>query len=124
MKPFTQHTGLVAPLGLLVDRLQHDGFDAWRQGRTGIPIVDAGMRELWCTGYMHNRVRMITASFLVKNLLQDWRHGERWFWNSLLDADLGAAFRVDRFASPRERDHPTAAEARHGPGPPGCRRGS
>ena len=61
---------------------------AWESGKTGYPIVDAGMRELWCTGYMHNRVRMITASFLVKNLLQDWRHGERWFWNSLLDADL------------------------------------
>jgi deoxyribodipyrimidine photo-lyase len=61
---------------------------AWGTGKTGYPIVDAGMRELWCTGYMHNRVRMLTASFLVKNLLQDWRHGERWFWNSLLDADL------------------------------------
>jgi deoxyribodipyrimidine photo-lyase len=61
---------------------------AWESGKTGYPIVDAGMRELWCTGYMHNRVRMLTASFLVKNLLQDWRHGERWFWNSLLDADL------------------------------------
>jgi deoxyribodipyrimidine photo-lyase len=61
---------------------------AWEGGKTGYPIVDAGMRELWCTGYMHNRVRMIAASFLVKNLLQDWRHGERWFWNSLLDADL------------------------------------
>jgi deoxyribodipyrimidine photo-lyase len=61
---------------------------AWETGHTGYPIVDAGMRELWRTGYMHNRVRMIAASFLVKNLLQDWRRGERWFWNSLLDADL------------------------------------
>lgn len=61
---------------------------AWQQGATGYPIVDAGMRQLWRTGYMHNRVRMITASFLVKNLLQDWRAGARWFWNSLLDADL------------------------------------
>ena len=61
---------------------------AWETGKTGYPIVDAGMRELWRTGYMHNRVRMIAASFLVKNLLQDWRLGERWFWNSLLDADL------------------------------------
>ena len=63
-------------------------FKAWETGNTGYPIVDAGMRELWRTGYMHNRVRMIAASFLVKNLLQDWREGERWFWNSLLDADL------------------------------------
>lgn len=63
-------------------------LQAWRKGRTGYPIVDAGMRELWRTGYMHNRVRMIVGSFLVKNLLQDWRHGERWFWDTLLDADL------------------------------------
>ena len=63
-------------------------FKAWETGNTGYPIVDAGMRELWRTGYMHNRVRMIAASFLVKNLLQDWREGERWFWNGLLDADL------------------------------------
>ncbi|MCV6615758.1 MAG: DNA photolyase family protein [Cellvibrionaceae bacterium] len=61
---------------------------AWQQGRTGIPFVDAGMRELWQTGTMHNRVRMVVASFLVKNLLQDWRVGERWFWDTLFDADL------------------------------------
>jgi len=60
----------------------------WQKGKTGIPIVDAGMRQLWETGYMHNRVRMIVASFLVKNLLLDWRHGEKWFWDCLLDADL------------------------------------
>lgn len=60
----------------------------WQQGMTGLPIVDAGMRELWRTGYMHNRVRMIVGSFLVKNLLIDWRHGEAWFWDTLLDADL------------------------------------
>ncbi|MEK9591614.1 MAG: FAD-binding domain-containing protein, partial [Gammaproteobacteria bacterium] len=54
---------------------------------TGYPIVDAGMRELWATGYMHNRVRMIVGSFLVKNLLLDWRLGERWFWDCLVDAD-------------------------------------
>jgi deoxyribodipyrimidine photo-lyase len=63
-------------------------FKAWTQGRTGVPIVDAGMRELWATGWMHNRVRMIVASFLVKNLLIDWRHGARWFWDTLVDADL------------------------------------
>ena len=60
---------------------------AWQQGRTGIPLVDAGMRELWHTGVMHNRVRMIVASFLVKNLLVDWRVGEQWFWDTLVDAD-------------------------------------
>ncbi|MGO4690218.1 cryptochrome/photolyase family protein [Glaciibacter sp. 2TAF33] len=61
--------------------------EAWQQGRTGIPLVDAGMRELWRTGYMHNRVRLVTASFLVKNLLFNWRIGERWFWDCLVDAD-------------------------------------
>ena len=65
-------------------------FTAWSRGRTGVPIVDAGMRELWGSGWMHNRVRMITASFLVKHLLIDWRRGEQWFWDTLLDADLGA----------------------------------
>ena len=60
----------------------------WQQGQTGFPIVDAGMRELWQTGYMHNRVRMIVASFLVKNLLIHWHHGEAWFWDTLVDADL------------------------------------
>ena len=58
-------------------------------GRTGYPIVDAGMRQLWATGWMHNRVRMIAASFLTKHLLIDWRAGERWFWDTLVDADLG-----------------------------------
>lgn len=60
---------------------------AWQQGRTGYPIVDAGMRQLWRTGWMHNRVRMIVASFLVKHLLTDWRDGEAWFWDTLVDAD-------------------------------------
>jgi deoxyribodipyrimidine photo-lyase len=60
---------------------------AWQRGRTGYPIVDAGMRQLWATGWMHNRVRMITASFLTKDLLIDWRAGERWFWDTLVDAD-------------------------------------
>ena len=62
-------------------------FRAWAKGQTGYPIVDAGMRELWATGYMHNRVRMIVASFLIKHLLLDWREGERWFWDTLCDAD-------------------------------------
>jgi len=61
---------------------------AWQQGRTGYPLVDAGMRELWATGWMHNRVRMIVASFLVKDLLLSWTEGARWFWDTLVDADL------------------------------------
>jgi deoxyribodipyrimidine photo-lyase len=60
----------------------------WQKGMTGYPIVDAGMRELWRTGYMHNRVRMVVASFLTKHLLIDWRKGAAWFWDTLLDADL------------------------------------
>jgi deoxyribodipyrimidine photo-lyase len=60
----------------------------WQRGETGYPIVDAGMRELWVTGWMHNRVRMITASFLVKDLLAPWQEGARWFWDTLVDADL------------------------------------
>ncbi len=63
---------------------------AWQQGRTGYPIVDGGMRRLWATGWMHNRVRMIAASFLVKHLLIDWRHGEGWFWDTLVDADYAS----------------------------------
>ncbi|MEH3104506.1 MAG: deoxyribodipyrimidine photo-lyase [Sphingomonas phyllosphaerae] len=62
---------------------------AWQTGQTGYPIVDAGMRQLWQSGWMHNRVRMITASFLIKHLLIDWREGERWFWDCLVDADYG-----------------------------------
>ena len=60
----------------------------WQKGETGYPIVDAGMRELWKTGYLHNRVRMIVGSFLVKNLLLHWHHGQEWFWETLVDADL------------------------------------
>jgi deoxyribodipyrimidine photo-lyase len=65
-----------------------DELQRWQRGKTGIPLVDAGMRELWTTGYMHNRVRMVVASFLVKNLLIPWQEGARWFWNTLVDADL------------------------------------
>ncbi len=65
------------------------GLAAWQRGRTGVPIVDAGMRQLWRTGWMHNRVRMVVASFLVKHLLIDWRLGQAWFWDTLVDADLG-----------------------------------
>ena len=65
-------------------------FAAWSRGETGYPIVDAGMRELWATGFMHNRVRMIVASFLTKDLMIDWRAGEAWFWDTLVDADLAS----------------------------------
>ncbi len=61
---------------------------AWQRGRTGIPLVDADMRELWTTGWMHNRVRMVVASLLTKNLRYHWLHGARWFWDTLVDADL------------------------------------
>ncbi|HEY4586836.1 MAG TPA: deoxyribodipyrimidine photo-lyase [Brevundimonas sp.] len=67
-----------------------EGLAAWKRGRTGYPLVDAGMRELWATGWMHNRVRMVAASFLVKHLLLDWREGEAWFWDTLVDADLAS----------------------------------
>ena len=65
-------------------------LEAWRRGRTGVPLVDAGMRELWTTGWMHNRVRMVVGSFLVKNLRLHWLEGARWFWDTLVDADLAA----------------------------------
>jgi deoxyribodipyrimidine photo-lyase len=63
-------------------------LNSWQRGQTGIPIVDAGMRELWQTGWMHNRVRMIVASLLCKNLLIPWQEGAHWFWDTLVDADL------------------------------------
>ena len=97
-------TNLIDQFGDYGDRNRRDGFDAfpwrddaearrdlaaWKAGRTGYPIVDAGMRQLWKSGWMHNRVRMITASFLIKHLLIDWREGERWFWDTLVCADYG-----------------------------------
>ena len=69
-------------------RAYREDLHAWQRGRTGIPIVDAGMRQLWQTGWMHNRVRMLAASLLVKNLLVPWLEGARWFWDTLVDADL------------------------------------
>ena len=65
-------------------------LNAWQRGQTGYPLIDAGMRELWATGWMHNRVRMVVASFLVKHLLIHWHHGEKWFWDTLVDADLAS----------------------------------
>ena len=67
-----------------------DGFRSWTQGKTGFPIIDAGMRELWATGFMHNRVRMLVASFLCKHLGVHWLKGAEWFWNTLVDADLAS----------------------------------
>lgn len=77
------------PLGLRyrTGKQADQDFTAWTEGRTGYPIVDAGIRQLWVTGWMHNRVRLITASFLVKHLLLDWRRGALWFWDTLVDAD-------------------------------------
>ena len=65
-------------------------LNAWQQGRTGVPIIDAGMRQLWQIGWMHNRIRMITASFLIKHLMIPWQIGEAWFWQTLVDADLSS----------------------------------
>ncbi|MCS3441227.1 cryptochrome/photolyase family protein [Microbacterium phyllosphaerae] len=97
-REFAWHTVFHSPdLATVNLRRQFDAFpwppldthhlEAWQRGDTGVPLVDAGMRELWHTGFMHNRVRMVTASFLVKNLLIDWRRGEEWFWDTLVDAD-------------------------------------
>jgi deoxyribodipyrimidine photo-lyase len=69
-------------------RDDEDALAQWQRGRTGYPLVDAGMRELWHTGWMHNRVRMVVASFLVKHLLLPWQRGAEWFWDTLVDADL------------------------------------
>lgn len=80
----------ILPWRDMADAKVQQDFKAWCQGKTGYPIVDAGMRELWATGWMHNRVRMIAASFLIKHLLIDWREGEKWFWDTLVDADFGS----------------------------------
>ncbi|MBL3698744.1 cryptochrome/photolyase family protein [Leucobacter luti] len=100
-REFAWHTAFGAPdLHLRGLNPQFDAFPwrtepgpelgAWQRGETGFPIVDAGMRELWRTGFMHNRVRMVVASFLTKNLLIDWRVGEAWFWDTLVDADAAS----------------------------------
>lgn len=86
--PHTTDAPLDRRFAELVWRTDAKLLAAWQLGRTGYPIVDAGMRELWHTGYMHNRVRMVAASLLVKNLGQSWLEGARWFWDTLVDADL------------------------------------
>jgi deoxyribodipyrimidine photo-lyase len=86
--PESPHQPLRADFAKFPWRKDGEQFRAWSRGRTGYPLVDAGMRELWRTGWMHNRVRMVAASFLVKHLLIDWREGAAWFWDTLVDADL------------------------------------
>ncbi len=86
--PHTRHRGLRPEFDSMQWNDDHESFDAWRMGLTGYPLVDAGMRQLNQEGWMHNRVRMVTASFLVKDLLIDWRMGERHFRRHLLDGDL------------------------------------
>jgi deoxyribodipyrimidine photo-lyase len=86
--PRTPVEPLRAPFKQFPWRKNAAWLKAWQKGRTGYPLVDAGMRELWATGWMHNRVRMIVASFLVKDLMLSWREGARWFWDTLVDADL------------------------------------
>ncbi|HET8997655.1 MAG TPA: deoxyribodipyrimidine photo-lyase, partial [Acetobacteraceae bacterium] len=86
--PALPETPLLPDFARMPWRDDQPALRAWQRGRTGIPIVDAGMRQLWQTGWMHNRVRMIAASFLVKHLLLPWQQGEAWFWDTLVDADL------------------------------------
>jgi deoxyribodipyrimidine photo-lyase len=87
--PHTDHQALNPRFDAFPWRTRYaEDLTAWRQGMTGIPLVDAGMRQLWYSGWMHNRVRMIAASFLCKNLLIPWQEGAAWFWDTLVDADL------------------------------------
>jgi deoxyribodipyrimidine photo-lyase len=86
--PHSQDTALKPQYDLFPWQFNADYLRAWQRGQTGFPIVDAGMRQLWQTGWMHNRVRMIAGSLLVKHLLLPWQEGARWFWDTLVDADL------------------------------------
>ncbi|GJW50311.1 cryptochrome-1 [Tanacetum coccineum] len=86
--PFTHEKSLLSNLKHFPWQANQTHFKAWRQGRTGYPLVDAGMREIWATGWLHNKIRVITASFLVKCLLLPWQWGMKYFWDTLLDADL------------------------------------
>jgi deoxyribodipyrimidine photo-lyase len=88
--PHTPEAPLRAEFARFPWRVDAAQLRAWQRGRTGYPIVDAGMRQLWATGWMHNRVRMIVASFLVKHLRISWQEGAAWFWDTLVDADLAA----------------------------------
>lgn len=86
--PFTHERSLLSNLKYFPWSADQAHFKAWRQGRTGYPLVDAGMRELWATGWIHNRTRVIVSSFFVKFLLLPWQWGMKYFWDTLLDADL------------------------------------
>lgn len=86
--PFTHERPLLGNLRFFPWKSDLASFKAWRQGRTGYPLVDAGMRELWATGWIHNRIRVIVSSFAVKILLLPWRWGMKYFWDTLLDADI------------------------------------
>lgn len=86
--PFTHERSLLSNLKSFPWRVDESFFKVWRQGRTGYPLVDAGMRELWATGWLHNRVRVIVSSFCVKFLQLPWKWGMKYFWDTLLDADL------------------------------------
>lgn len=86
--PFTHEKSLLSSLKFFPWDANQTHFKAWRQGRTGYPLVDAGMRELWATGWIHNRIRVIVSSFFVKFLLLPWQWGMKYFWDTLLDADL------------------------------------
>ncbi|KAK9931129.1 hypothetical protein M0R45_018424 [Rubus argutus] len=86
--PFTHEKSLLSNLRFFPWQADQARFKAWRQGRTGYPLVDAGMRELWATGWIHNRIRVIVSSFAVKVLLLPWRWGMKYFWDTLMDADL------------------------------------
>uniref|UniRef100_A0A5B7B774 Putative cryptochrome-1 isoform X1 n=1 Tax=Davidia involucrata TaxID=16924 RepID=A0A5B7B774_DAVIN len=86
--PFTHERSLLSNLKYFPWHADQAHFKAWRQGRTGYPLVDAGMRELWATGWIHNRIRVIVSSFFVKFLLLPWQWGMKYFWDTLLDADL------------------------------------
>jgi len=86
--PETSNEPLLADFARFPWRRSESALKHWQTGTTGYPFVDAGMRELWTTGYMHNRLRMVAASFLTKHLMIRWQEGARWFWDTLVDADL------------------------------------
>ncbi|MEL0280834.1 MAG: FAD-binding domain-containing protein, partial [Gammaproteobacteria bacterium] len=88
--PHLTHSNLQKKFDTFQWENNKDNLIKWQKGLTGYPIVDAGMRQLWNTGYMHNRVRMIVGSFLVKNLLIHWKYGQEWFWDTLVDADIAS----------------------------------
>jgi deoxyribodipyrimidine photo-lyase len=89
-EPRTMHESLNTRFDGFPWQQDTEALQRWQQGMTGFPIIDAGMRQLWASGWMHNRVRMVVASFLTKNLMIHWLQGARWFWDTLVDADLAS----------------------------------